>query len=416
MPQHVRDVLVVNRRRQELVTRILRDPGIRLSLITEPDCLRDYPSTDGMESVTLVKSVQNLDEVRHATLDLMNRYTFDAIVAPAESSIPTAGYLRSYLGMPGIPFDVAHAFCNKNAMKARLRGAGLRVARTTLAPSDGSVAEFLRRHGLPAVIKPAWGDGAANVHVVRTEADITRIARADGPLLSNDEAPFLIEDFVEFEEEYHCDGLVHDGEVRFTAVSKYTSPPLRAKGSVFGSHTLPADSDEARELTALHRDVVRAMGLADSVTHLEVFRTADGLVVGEIACRPGGGGIPQTLLRAYGFDVWEHFLATELGGRPAWTPEPADGIFGFLMFPVRQGVVRRVPSADVFADIPQVESVAVTAGPGDRISGMLYSTSRAGMAQFRVDSVDEVPALVEALRERFVVEYEEPEPEPGAAS
>ncbi|MFD8236330.1 ATP-grasp domain-containing protein [Streptomyces sp. NPDC059696] len=415
MSQRVRDVLVVNRRRQELVTRLLRDPGVRLSLITEADCLPDYPSTDTMESVTLVGSVQNLDEVRQATLDLMNRFTFDAIVAPAESSIPTAGYLRSYLGMPGIPFDVAHAFCNKNAMKARLRRAGLRVARTTLVPSNESVGEFLRKHGLPAVIKPAWGDGAANVHVVRTEADIAGISRADGTLLSNDEAPFLIEDFVEFEEEYHCDGLVHDGEVRFAAVSKYTSPPLRAKGSVFGSYTLPADSDEARELTRLHADVVRAMGLSDSVTHLEVFRTPDGLVVGEIACRPGGGGIPQTLRRAYGFDVWEHFLATELNTRPAWTPEPADGIFGFLMFPVRPGVVRRVPDSDVFADFPQVERVDITARPGDRISGMLYSTSRAGTALFRVESVEDVPALVKALTERFTVDYEESDAHPGAA-
>ncbi|MGW2560949.1 ATP-grasp domain-containing protein [Streptomyces sp. NPDC001514] len=413
MPQHVRDVLVVNRRRQELVTRILQDPGLRLSLITEPDCLRDYPSADGMESVTLVESVQNLDEVRHATLDLMNRYTFDAIVAPAESSIPTGGYLRSYLAMPGIPFDVAHAFCNKNAMKARLRRAGLRVANTTLAPSNASVAEFLRKHGLPAVIKPAWGDGAANVHVVRDESDVITISRPDGPLLSNDEAPFLIEDFIKFDEEYHCDGLVHDGKVQFTAVSKYTSPPLRAKGSVFGSYTLPDDSDEARELAELHQNVVRAMGLSDSVTHLEVFRTQEGLVVGEIACRPGGGGIPQTLQRAYGFDVWKHFLATELNNHLAWTPKAADGIYGFLMFPVRQGAISRVPSADVFADFPQVEKVDIKAKPGDRICGMLYSTSMAGMAHLRVDSVDEIPTLVDALEKRFTVEYADFDPGPG---
>ncbi|ROQ96959.1 ATP-grasp domain-containing protein [Streptomyces sp. 2132.2] len=412
MSQRVRDVLVVNRRRQELVTRILQDPSLRLSLVTEPGCLPDYPDTAGMESVTLVENVQNLDEVRHATLDLMNRYTFDAVVGPAESSIPTAGYLRSYLGMPGIPFDVAHAFCNKNAMKARLRRAGLTVARCTLVPSAESVGPFLRKHGLPTVIKPAWGDGAANVHVVRDESDIAAISRPDGPLLSNDEAPFLIEDFVEFEDEYHCDGLVRDGEVRFVSVSKYTRPPLRGKGSVFGSHTLPADGDEARELAELHGEVVRAMGLSDSVTHLEVFRTRDGLVVGEIACRPGGGGIPQTLRRAYGFDVWEHFLATELNRPLEWTPDAAEGIFAFLMFPVRPGVVRRVPDPDVFADFPEVEKVDIKIGPGARISGMLYSTSMAGMAHCRVDSVDRIPGLVSALEKRFVVEYEDDEPEP----
>ncbi|MGW7046863.1 hypothetical protein ACWGDT_30065 [Streptomyces avermitilis] len=409
MSEHIRDVLVVNRRRQELVTRILQDPDLRLSLITEPGCLADYPATDAMTSVTLVDDIQNLDEVRRAVLGLMDRYTFDAIVGPAESSIPTAGYLRSYLGMPGISFDVAQAFCNKSAMKARLRSAGLRVARSTLAPLDGSVAPFLRRHGLPAVIKPAWGDGAANVHVVRDESGIADISRLGGPLLSNDKAPFVIEDLVEFEEEYHCDGLVRDGEVRFTAVSKYLGPLLRSKGSVFGSYTLPDDSAEAKELAELHGAVVRALRLSDSVTHLEIFRTSEGLVVGEIACRPGGGGVPQTLLRAYGFDTWEHFLATELNNSLAWTPRPANGTHLWVMFPVRRGVVSRVPDADVFTDVAAVEQLTIKVRPGDHIGGMLYSTSMAGMAHCRVDSPDDVPALVRALSERFTVEYEQPQ-------
>ncbi|MCX4879078.1 hypothetical protein [Streptomyces sp. NBC_00847] len=410
MPQRIRHVLMVNRRRQELVPRILKDPGLRLSLITEEDCLPSYADTATMASVTLVDDVQNLDSVRRATLELLDRFTFDAIVGPAESSIPTAGYLRSYLGLPGIPFDVAHAFCNKNAMKARISRAGLPVARRTLAPQDGSVADFLRQHGLPAVIKPVWGDGAANVHVVRDEADIAELSRPDGPLLRHDTAPFLIEDFLQVEEEYHCDGLVLGGEVQFAAVSKYTGPPLRAKGSVFGSYTLPDHTDEAKELATLHRAVVRAMGLTDSVTHLEVFRTPAGLVVGEIACRPGGGGIPMTLERAYGFDVWEHFLATELGEPLEWSPKPEDGVFAFLMFPVRAGTVTRVPGPDVFADLPEVERMDITAQPGDRISGLLYSTSRAGMALVRADSVEEIPQLLATLEERFVVEYADDAP------
>ncbi|MFC8223970.1 acetyl-CoA carboxylase biotin carboxylase subunit family protein [Streptomyces sp. NPDC057362] len=408
MSEHIRDVLVVNRRRQELVSRILQDPSLRLSLITEPGCLADYSATDDMESVTLVDDVQNLDDVRRAVLKLLDRYTFDAIIGPAESSIPTAGYLRSYLGMPGIPFDVAHAFCNKSAMKARLRAAGLRVARSTLAPLDSSVAPFLRRHGLPAVIKPAWGDGAANVHVVRDESDIIEVSRPGGPLLSNDTAPFLIEDFVEFEEEYHCDALVRGGEVPFTAVSKYFGPLLQSKGSVFGSYTLPDDSAEAQELTVLHQAVVDALGLSDSVTHLEVLKTRDGYVVGEIACRPGGGGVPQTLLRAYGFDPWEHFLATELNTPLEWTPRPADGTHLWVMFPVRHGTVSRVPDADVFADVAEVEQLTIKAKPGDRINGMLYSTSMAGVAHCRTDSADDVPALVRTLSERFTVEYGTP--------
>ncbi|BFU47379.1 ATP-grasp domain-containing protein [Krasilnikovia sp. MM14-A1004] len=409
-PPPVRDVLVVGRRRLELVNRMVQDPDLRLSLITEPDCLPLYPPVAAVE---LVDNVQNLDEVRNAALRLMNRRPFDAVVAPAESSIPTGGYLRTYLGLPGIPFDVAHAFCNKNAMKARLRRAGIPVADSRLVPLADSVERVLRAQGLPAVIKPVWGDGSANVHVVRDEAELAELTRPDGPLLGSsayNEPPFLVEEYLEFEDEYHCDGLVRDGEVQFAAVSKYIVPSLRSMGSVFGSYTLPADDDAARAVAELHREVVRAMGLADSVTHLEVFRTRRGFVVGEIACRPGGSGIPRNLLRAYGFDTWEHFLATELNNPLQWRPDVADGSFAWVMFPLHRGVVSRVPDAGVFADLAEVEEVDIKVKPGERIAGTLYSSSMSAVVHCRTDLPGDVPDLVTALQERFTVEYETPVP------
>ena len=40
---------------------------------------------------------------------------------------------------------------------------------------------------------------------------------------------------------------------------------------------------------ALGRDVLKALGMGDGMTHMEWFRTASGeAVFGEIACRPGG--------------------------------------------------------------------------------------------------------------------------------
>ncbi|MEV4709544.1 ATP-grasp domain-containing protein [Actinoplanes sp. NPDC049316] len=401
-----RDILIVGRRRLELVNRLVLDPRLRLSLITEPDCLPIYPAVDAVE---LVGNVQNLDEVRHAALRLMANRRVDAVVAPAESSIPTGGYLRSYLGLPGIAFDVAHAFCNKHAMKARLRRAGIPVARDRLVPSAEGIAPALRAHGLPAVIKPVWGDGSANIHIVRDETDVAEVARPDGPLLAGgayDEPPFLVEEFLQFDDEFHCDGLVRDGEVRFTAVSQYLVPSLRSIGSVFGSYTLPVDDPLTLELTALHADVVKAMGLIDSVTHLEIFRTERGLVVGEIACRPGGSGIARNLRRAYGFDTWEHFLATELNDPLPWRPKTPDGTYGWIMFPVRRGTVRRVSDADVFAGLTEVEEVAVKVKPGDVIDGPLYSSSMSAVVHCRTESPADIAALVSAVEDRFTVEYE----------
>jgi hypothetical protein len=408
MEESGRDVLVVNRRRLELMQRLLDDPGLRISLITERNYLHLYPGVDKAR-IALVNSVQNLDEVRRAALQLMGRYDFDAVIAPAESSMPTAAYLRSYFGLPGLSFDVAHAFCNKHVMKTKLRAAGIAVADSRLVPTAESVGPALRAHGLPAVIKPACGDGSANVHIVRDEAALSEIARVDGPLLTSAayrEPPFLVEEFLDVEEEYHCDGLVRDGEVLFAAAFKYLVPPLRSFGRLFGSYTLPKDGAEARELADLHRRAARALGLLDSVTHLEVFRTSRGLVVGEIACRPGGGGVPRALVRAYDFDTWHHFSCTELNKTVQWTPREPDGTYVWVNLPVRLGVVKSVPSPDVFADLPDVEEVEFTVKPGDRVEPPLYSTTKAGVIHCRVATPDDVPALMRDVEERYAVQYE----------
>ncbi|WP_224386176.1 acetyl-CoA carboxylase biotin carboxylase subunit family protein [Pseudonocardia sp. ICBG1293] len=379
------------------------DPKLRISLITEADCLSVYPP---MEAVEIVQDVQNLDEVRQAALKLGSHRDFAAIVAPGESSIPTGGYLRSYFGMAGMSFDVAHAFCNKHAMKNRLRAAGVPVADDRLAETSQVLRERVLENGFPAVVKPVWSDGAAHVHVVRDNGELDALTRSDSPFLREQSAPFLVEEFVQFDEEFHCDGLVYDGEVVFVASSQYIRPTLNAFGRTYGSFTLPSSSPHTYALRELHRRAVAALGLQNSVTHMEAFRTKDGFMVGEIACRPGGGVVPRQMLDAYGFDTWRHFMATELNEQIEWSPRVSPGVWLTVQFPLRRGTVRSVPDCNIFEDVPAVIDTEVRVRPGQCIDGTLYASSMSGMSHCHLSSIEEVEPLIELLETRFTVEYE----------
>ncbi|WP_158688092.1 MULTISPECIES: acetyl-CoA carboxylase biotin carboxylase subunit family protein [Actinomycetes] len=403
IPQPVRDVLIVNRRRLELVERVLDDRRLRAAVITEPDCAELYC---GIDDVIHVSNVQNLDEVRVAALELWDRRKFDAVLAPGETSIPAAGYLRSYFGLPGISFEVAHAFCDKSAMKARLRRGGIPVAGSTLVYRASALPATIAAHGFPAVVKPSWCDGAADVHVIANEFDAAAIALPDGPLSVASEPPFLVEDYVPFDEEYHCDGLVQDGRVVFTAVAKYLTPPLRSIGKVFGSCTLPHEDPDAAALRRLHADVVKVMGLRDSVTHLEVFRSPDGFVVGEIACRPGGGGVPHMLRTAYGFDTWDHYTAASLNEKRNWYPRATGKVHAWVMFPVEPGVVKRVPDVAAFEEWPEIDDFQLKIAAGDKFASKRYSTTGSAIAYCTVPSAADLTALVARLQDEFVIEYE----------
>lgn len=54
--------------------------------------------------------------------------TSDAVLAPTEFGVASAGLLRSSYGIDGMGFETAHAFANKYVMKKKLASAGVPVA------------------------------------------------------------------------------------------------------------------------------------------------------------------------------------------------------------------------------------------------------------------------------------------------
>lgn len=400
-------VLAVNVAATEPINILRRDPTVRLSVITERGFEHLY---HGIDRLAVVDDIEDLKQVRDTALDISGTHgAVDAVIAASERALPTGGYLRSYFGVPGLPFDVANLFCNKYAMKLRLREHGIPVAASVLAPDLGKLGHAVRQIGLPAVIKPAFGNGAAFTRVLIDERELAGTMAEDlRHELADAPRPLVVEEYVDMVDEYHCDAVVTHGTVTFSAVSRYFQPVLRSFGSLFGSHTVPDGSPEAAAVRALNQRVVRALGLTEGVTHLEVFRTAaHGYLVGEIACRPGGGGVPAMLRYKFGIDIHDLWLSCSLGRRVVPEVRPADGVFLWCILPVRHGTVAAVSTADDFRDIPEVLDVDITVTPGDRITGVLRSTSMAGILLCRTDSVTAVPRLLAEIESRFVIDIQE---------
>ncbi|MFF8413027.1 hypothetical protein [Streptomyces omiyaensis] len=397
-------VLVVTGGKSEPVELLRQDRALRISAITEPGHRHLYPDLD---HVTTVDDIGDLKQVRTAALGIIAAHgPVDTVVAPSERSLPTGGYLRSYLGLPGLPFDTANLLCNKYAMKTRLRAHGIPVAAGALAPTAAELPGAALATGLPAVVKPAFGNGTAFTHRVNERAELTgepllaSLAQAPGP--------FVVEECLDVTDEYHCDALVVDGSIVFSSVSRYFQPVLRSLGEIFGSHTVADGTPEAAVVRELNERTVAAVGLRDGVTHMEVLRTADGrFLVGEIAGRPGGGGVPHVLAHKYGIDTRGLFLASALGRPLDHRVDVADGVHYWCVLPVRHGTVAQVSTADDFRDLPGVLHVEMAVAPGDTVTGTLYSTSMAGLIVGRADRADEIPGLLDRIRRRFTIRIED---------
>jgi hypothetical protein len=238
-----------------------------------------------------------------------------------EGALMAAGLVRDVLGLPGQSLREAAGYTDKGIMKQRLRAGGIPVAghRVIRSPRDVIGAAY-QIGGFPVVVKPLRGFASTNTHIIRSVKELAELtiggvfdtAVEASPLYAGDRSfeglakqqGFLVESYVDIAEEYHCDGLWIDGEPAYQFPGIYHTPPLHGMGGMLGSALLDTSSRRAKSVIDMSVAAARTLGAGTGFTHAEIFRTTDDRwLIGEIAARPGGGGIQRAIQLAHGIDV-----------------------------------------------------------------------------------------------------------------
>jgi biotin carboxylase len=390
------------------VDRLLERVGsARVSVIDETAFIDRYP-----EGVTVrpVPSVRDVTAVREAALNLHREDPVDRVVAGHERCLQAGGYLRSFLALPGMGYEIANLLSNKAAMKTALQEAGLPVAPFRVVPGVRQLADAAGELGWPVVVKPAVGAGCLDTFAVHTEKELRQLL--DSPRsagLRSVSCSLLVERFLPVEAELHCDGIVWSKQVEFVAVSRYFQTVMGwdLEGPR-GSYTVADDDPLIPRAQELHTTVVKALGLDHGVTHLELFQTATGLVIGEIAGRPAGGGIVGMIWLHRGVDLWNAYLDTALGIQPD-LPSPfgqaRSGITACSCLPIRPGRVTQISTAQELAALPGVLDITMTASKGDLIEDRPQSShATTGLALLQAADETELKDRLDQLHSRFVLE------------
>jgi biotin carboxylase len=381
-------VLLINTGKHEALTELRNAaPAARIRVITEPRYQHMYEPSD---DVLLVDDVNDVTRVLAITLRIAAESPLDAVVSPSERSMSVGGFLRSYLSLPGINFETANLFTNKAAMKARLATRGIPVAPHRVVIGYGGLAQATLELGYPVIVKPAFGTGSMNMHVLRSPKDLSAL------LTSASEANLgfeltLVESFLEVVSEVTCDAIVVNGNAVFSIESRYSTPLIENVGGMLGAVTLDPKDPLAVRITALHDGVIQALGLADGVTHMEMLLTKDTLYVGEIACRPGGAGVVENAKLSRNVDLWAAFMRLSLGGTPdigaAFAPHEIRTLL-WSELPTRPGKVVFVSGEDDFVGMENLVSVDMHVRDGDTISSRMHSSSTTGLVYISLASSD----------------------------
>jgi biotin carboxylase len=400
-----RQVVVVNTGAQGPVRWLEERPHLEPTIVTEERFLSLY--SEGAR-VAVVDSVNSLDAVQWAAVNAAPPGGYHAAVGLSERSVLPAAFLRSYFGLPGISLETALLCTNKFAMKRRLQAAGLSVAPHALACRAEHLEAAAETVGWPVIVKPVYGSGVDQTFVVRDrdelhsptlEAEWERLTRPE--TTSAKGFPVIVEELLDVEHEFHCDAVIANGEVALVVVSRYVRQLLYYGGSVIGSYTLERGSEDASTIEELNRRTIAALGISSGVTHLEVLRTPQGDRIGEIACRPGGAGIPQMLRYSHGVDIWENYLRISVGEPLQVDVSRTPGVVLQCMLPMRRGEITDITPEEELLDVPGALAVEYEVSPGDIVDGIIDSCANAGYVYIWAGTEDDVPRLVAEVDNRF---------------
>lgn len=398
----MKHILLINSDKMEPINILSRRQDIAVSVITKS---KYAPLYDQSWSTYSISDLANITEASLAAIRIQKEKSIDAIVCPLERSLLTGGYIRSYFDLPGLSYSHTLGFANKLVMKRRLQEHDLPVADYLRLERIIDIPKVAKVLGWPIIVKQAVGSGCFNTVCLHSEEHLHELINTNMlDALDQTNVPLIAEKYIPIETEYSIDAVVYKGEVLFCAATQYLGPLLQNIGGLIGTHTVNENSPLGTAMRELLSKTINALDLQNGVTHMEIYKTDRGLIIGEITCRPGGAGVSQIIELHHGVSLWEAFINVSLHELPEITPHTRSGISGWVGLPGRNGYIHKITSAAKLAAIRGVERVEMKHRAGDTVDEKQTSVFYSGIVYFHVDLEHEVAVLIESLRECYYIE------------
>ncbi len=211
---------------------------------------------------------------------------------------------REHLGIEGPSVQSTENFRDKGQMKQVFRANGLPCAahRYVKAPEDAWA--LAKQVGFPLILKPPAGAGSRATYRIDNAEQLTA---ALAEIQVSESRVMLAEEFLTGSESTY-ETVTIGGVPVFESIGRYYPGPLEIVRNDWMQWVvvLPRDisGSEYDDVRTAGRSAIKALGLAEGMTHMEWFRRPDGsMAIGEIAARPPGAQIVKLMSYAHDADL-----------------------------------------------------------------------------------------------------------------
>jgi hypothetical protein len=353
-----------------------------------------------------VSDIGSFDIIKKIVSQLVKEFEVENIIPLHEKSVLPAAMIRSIFNFPGMKFDEANCFVNKLKMKQEFSQANLPCANVRIM--IGETKTYLEKLSNKKVIKPIYG--ASSIATMMLDPGCHSELYSALKMVHSTEESFIIENYLEVKNEYHCDSIFINGKVDFVSIAKYFNPVLEFKNkSLVGSYLIDSSHNHYEKLRNLNDQCLRNMPGLNKITHLEILETDAGFYIGEVACRPAGAGVLKTIKHAYGVNLWEAYLNLHIDGIHNTLPTYDNSlrtIHGWLIIPANAGKVVSLIKPEKLYGIAGVREVETHIKIGDVIAPPIHSGLGIYTIYFECAFFEVMQDLCNEIKKIFYVDYE----------
>lgn len=284
--------------------------GCTVLLVTNIE-LKDQPwPHESIDEMFDMEDIRVQPDLTYGISYLARDRHIDRIMALDDYDVEHAADLREHLRLDGMGHSAARLFRDKLAMRTHAKKNGIKVPEFVGIFNYDDIRAFMGKADPPWVFKPRTLAGSEGIRKLEDSEQLWRLLDEKG----DEKSYHLLEQFIAGDV-FHVDSLVWDGEVIFSLVSKYGTPPMATfhGRKVFTTRVLPRENEDAIALRGFNERLVKTMGRSYGPTHTEFIKAADGTYYFlETAARVAGGNIEKLIEAATGLVIWQETARMEL--------------------------------------------------------------------------------------------------------